>query len=202
MKPVLKFEDLDVTKQYSYADYLTWQFSERVELIKGWIYKMDPGPNKAHQIASRIINGEMYNYFKVTSFSLYSAPFDVRLLDAKKSKEDKKVFTVVQPDIFVVCDDSKVENRGCVGAPDLVIEILSAGNAKRDLKIKYALYEENGVKEYWIADPAEQTIMLYQIVKNKFQLHKIFFDDDVIESILFKGLKINVGDIFTGSISK
>jgi Uma2 family endonuclease len=197
MPLVLKFSDLDLSKQYSYADYLTWQFAERVELIKGWIYKMSPAPSRAHQVASRIINGEMYNFFKHTSCELFSAPFDVRLLDSKKKKkENQHLFSVVQPDICIICDENKLDEKGCLGAPDLVVEIISSGNSKHDLKTKYELYQENGVKEYWIANPVDKNIMLYELVKGKYQLHKIFFDDDVIESKLFKGLQINVGEIF------
>lgn len=196
MKPITKFSQLDLTKQYSYADYLTWHFNERVELIRGWISKMSPAPGTTHQAVSWDIAYYFANYFRKTNCKTFAAPFDVRLLDSKKSKNNQQVFSVVQPDICVICDEKKIDERGCVGAPDLIIEIVSPGNSKREMKTKYELYEENGVREYWIANPLEKNIMLYVLKAKKYHLKKIYFDDDAIESILFKGLVIDLKEIF------
>lgn len=196
MKPITKFSQLDLTKQYSYADYLTWQFKERVELIRGWISKMSPAPSTGHQTISWDFTYYFANYFRKTDCKTFAAPFDVRLLDSKKSKKDQQVFTVVQPDICVICDEKKLDERGCIGAPDLIIEIVSPGNSKREMKTKYELYEENGVKEYWIANPLEKNIMLYILKAKKYHLKKIYFDDDTIESVMFKGLVIDLKEIF------
>jgi len=196
VKPITKLSQLDLTKRYSYADYLTWHFQERVELIRGWIQKMSPAPGTNHQAVSITIQGEMYNFFKKNSCQFFDAPFDVRLLDKKKSKEDQEVYTVVQPDLCVICDAKKIDDRGCIGAPDLIVEIVSPGNSKREMKTKYELYEENGVREYWIANPLEKNIMLYILKAKKYQLSKIYFDDDTIESVLFKGLRIELKEIF------
>ena len=196
MKPITKFSQLDLTKQYSYADYLTWQFNERVELIRGWISKMSPAPGTSHQAVSWDIAYYFANYFRKTNCKTFAAPFDVRLLDSKKTKNNQQVFSVVQPDICVICDEKKIDERGCVGAPDLIIEIVSPGNSKREMKTKYELYEENGVREYWIANPLEKNIMLYVLKAKKYHLKKIYFDDDAIESILFKGLVIDLKEIF------
>jgi Uma2 family endonuclease len=196
MKPITKFSQLDLTKQYSYADYLTWQFNERVELIRGWISKMSPAPGTSHQAVSWDMAYYFANYFRKTNCKTFAAPFDVRLLDSKKSKNNQQVFSVVQPDICVICDEKKIDERGCVGAPDLIIEIVSPGNSKREMKTKYELYEENGVREYWIANPLEKNIMLYVLKAKKYHLKKIYFDDDAIESILFKGLVIDLKEIF------
>ena len=196
MKPITKFSHLDLTKQYSYADYLTWHFNERVELIRGWISKISPAPGTTHQAVSWDIAYYFANYFRKTNCKTFAAPFDVRLLDSKKSKNNQQVFSVVQPDICVICDEKKIDERGCVGAPDLIIEIVSPGNSKREMKTKYELYEENGVREYWIANPLEKNIMLYVLKAKKYHLKKIYFDDDAIESILFKGLVIDLKEIF------
>ena len=196
MKPITKFSQLDLTKQYSYADYLTWQFNERVELIRGWISKMSPAPGTSHQAVSWDIAYYFANYFRKTNCKTFAAPFDVRLLDSKKTNNNQQVFSVVQPDICVICDEKKIDERGCVGAPDLIIEIVSPGNSKREMKTKYELYEENGVREYWIANPLEKNIMLYVLKAKKYHLKKIYFDDDAIESILFKGLVIDLKEIF------
>jgi len=196
VKPITKLSQLDLTKRYSYADYLTWHFQERVELIRGWIQKMSPAPGTNHQSVSRTIQGEMYNFFKKNPCQFFDAPFDVRLLDKKKSKQDQEIYTVVQPDLCVICDAKKIDDRGCIGAPDLIVEIVSPGNSKREMKTKYELYEENGVREYWIANPLEKNIMLYILKAKKYQLSKIYFDDDTIESVLFKGLRIELKEIF------
>jgi Uma2 family endonuclease len=196
MKPITKFSQLDLTKQYSYADYLTWQFKERVELIRGWISKMSQAPSTGHQSISSVFQGEIYSYLKKSTCKLFAAPFDVRLIDSKKSKNNQQVFTVVQPDICVICDEKKLDERGCIGAPDLIIEIVIPGNSKKEMKTKHELYEENGVREYWIANPLEKNIMLYVLKAKKYHLKKIYFDDDTIESVLFKGLVIDLKEIF------
>jgi Uma2 family endonuclease len=194
--PINKLSQLDLSKRYSYADYLTWQFSERVELLKGFISKMAPGPSYHHQSSHRDLFGMMYLFFLNKKCEIFSAPFDVRLFDAHKSTNDKDVFTVVQPDILVVCDKNKIDEKGIVGAPDLIIEIVSPGNSKREMKSKYELYEQNGVKEYWIVNTLEKQIHQFFLVENKYQLVKIYFDEDTIESKLFKGLKILLNNIF------
>ncbi len=143
--------DLDLNGTYSYADYLQWRFDETVELIKGKIFKMSPAPNVKHQRISWNLTHIFSNYFWKKPCSAFAAPFDVRLYDPKKSsKNNKDIFTVVQPDICIICDEEKIDDLGCIGAPDLIIEILSKGNSNKEMKNKYELYEENGVKEYWI----------------------------------------------------
>jgi Uma2 family endonuclease len=195
---ITKFSQLDLTKKYTYADYITWQFKERVELFKGWVMKMAPSPSEIHQSSSRNIHGEFYIYFKNKKCKFYAAPFDVRLLDNKKSTADKNIYTVVQPDILVVCDITKLDARGIIGAPDLVVEILSPGNSKKEMVNKFQLYETNGVLEYWIADPIYKTIQLFYLVEKKYQLIKCFYEDEKMESKLFKGLKVKVGEVFEG----
>ena len=142
MKPITKFSQLDLTKQYSYADYLTWQFKERVELIRGWISKMSPAPSTGHQSISSVFQGEIYSYLKKSTCKLFAAPFDVRLIDSKKSKNNQQVVTVVQPDICVICDEKKLDERGCVGAPDLIIEIVSPGNSKKEMKTNHGMEKD------------------------------------------------------------
>ena len=155
MSVVNNFSDLDLTKQYTYADYLLWQFSERVELIKGFIVKMSPAPNRFHQKVSANISGIFYQIFRNKSCNFYAAPFDVRLPIPSKKKDT----TVVQPDFCVICDASKLDDTGCNGAPDLIIEILSPNNSKHDLDTKFKLYEEAAVLEYWIVEPVEKMIL-------------------------------------------
>lgn len=163
---VKKFEVLSVDKIYTYADYLTWEFKERVELIKGHIFKISPAPTRLHQKVSSNLLKILFKHDLKSGCEIYNAPFDVRLLDSKKT--DKEILTVVQPDICVVCDKSKLDDRGCVGSPDWVIEILSPGNSKKELNNKFDLYEENGVREYWLVSPGDMTLSVFVLKKGKY----------------------------------
>ena len=132
---VFSFEDLDSSLTYSYANYLNWLFDDRVELINGKIFKMSPAPSPYHQQISLRIASELFVFLKNKVCQVYTAPFDVRF--PKESIADKDIYTVLQPDICVICDPAKLDDRGCIGAPDLVVEILSPGNNKMELLNKY-----------------------------------------------------------------
>ncbi|MBK8472095.1 MAG: Uma2 family endonuclease [Sphingobacteriales bacterium] len=194
---ITSLSQLDLTARYTYADYLLWQFSERVELIKGYIMRMS-APSSRHQRISFATSRLLGNFFYKTSCQVYHAPFDVRFYDAQKSlKADRDIYTVVQPDLCVICDKSKIDERGCLGAPDWIIEILSPGNSKKEVQKKYDLYEEHGVREYWVVYPNEQSV--FQFVLNgqgKYYLHKIFAEDDLMPSYLFPDLLIDLKDVF------
>ncbi|MBC7440609.1 MAG: Uma2 family endonuclease [Flavobacterium sp.] len=196
MAIIYNLSDLDLTKTYSYADYLLWQFEERVELIKGKIFEMSPAPSRKHQVISGILNRYLDRYFEMKPCGLYDAPFDVRLVNFKKSTDDKKVFTVVQPDLCVVCDNSKLDDRGCIGSPDLVIEILSPGNSKKEMGIKFNLYEENQINEYWIVDPTENSIFVYTLKEGKYSGLKPCIEGEKIKSPLFPELDFEIEKIF------
>src|SRR5258708_30792216 len=149
----------DPSYTYTYADYLQWKFLERLELFKGRIYKMG-APNTLHQVVAGNLYGEMRNYLKGKSCQVFIAPFDIRL-PIQNKKRDDEITTVVQPDVCVVCDPAKVDERGVCGAPDLVIEILSPGNSKKEVRDKYELYEEAGVKEYCVINPTEENLVTF-----------------------------------------
>ncbi|MFZ1456412.1 MAG: Uma2 family endonuclease [Saprospiraceae bacterium] len=198
---------LDLNKTYSYADYLLWRFEERVELIKGKILKMSPAPSRKHQGISSTIHILLGNYLMQKGFVLYAAPFDVRLpisedlniskkyKNKAKKLQDGKILTVVQPDITVVCDPDKLDERGCIGAPDLVIEILSPGNKDIELKDKFEIYQESGIKEYWIVEPDEY-IIVYTLQKGKYNGSKPFTSGEKVTSTLMPELSLNVSEIF------
>lgn len=192
--------DLDFNKTYTYADYLTWQFEQTVELIKGKIMPMS-APSRLHQDISREICGIFYGYFKGKPCRFYDAPFDVRLLDnAKSTKANKKVFTVVQPDICVVCDSTKLDQKGCIGSPDLMVEILSPGNSKREMSIKKRLYEENSIPEYWIIDPEHESVLQFILNdKGLYNAPNLYVSDDILISNVFPTLQIDLQDIFKHS---
>ncbi len=194
METITNINQLDLNKTYSYADYLLWRFKERVELIKGKILKMSPASSRKHQEISRNINRVLDQYFYGQKCKLYYAPFDVRI--PRQSSDDKEVFTVVQPDLCVVCDESKLDDKGCIGAPDLIVEILSPGNSKREMKDKFELYQESGVREYWIVDPNQESVLIY-ILKNGEYIGLKPVVDDVAVSYIFPDLTVHTNDIFT-----
>jgi Uma2 family endonuclease len=193
---ITDINQLDFDKTYTYADYLTWKFSERVELIKGKIFRM-AAPSRQHQKISRIISGELYVFLKENNCELFAAPFDVRLpLPTHRIKGDK-ASTVIQPDICVVCDLSKLDDSGCNGAPDLVIEILSPGNAKKEMKEKYDLYESAGVREYWVVQPNESFVIRYNLDdKGQYVGSRLYTEDDIIESKVLEGFQIEINKVF------
>ncbi len=129
----MTLNDLSPDKTYTYADYLTWQFDEMVEIIKGKMFKMSPAPARMHQRVSSNLMHQVQGFFYKKPCQVYHAPFDVRLL-AKKGNSDAQILTVVQPDLCVICDLSKLDEKGCVGAPDLVIEILSPSTRKKTFR--------------------------------------------------------------------
>lgn len=198
MERIADLSQLDVQDGvYSYADYLTWQFDQAVELVRGKIFPMS-APNRRHQGISRELNGVFYNHFKGDSCSFYAAPFDVRLYDKRKSeKANRDVLTVIQPDICVICDSDKLDDKGCLGAPDLVVEILSPGNSSKEMKLKKLLYEESGVREYWIIDPEHETAFQFHLIEAvAYSPATIYASDDVLNCVIFPGLTVSLTEVF------
>lgn len=190
-----KAEEPDFSYQnHSYADYLKWDLDERVELIKGRIFKMSPGPNRLHQKISGYLFNSFFNYLKNNPCETYTAPFDVRL--PRHSNKNEEIYTVVQPDICVICDPLKLDDAGCIGAPDLIVEILSPGNNKKELKNKFEVYEESGVKEYWIIHPSEQTVLIYSLIEGKFHPSRLFSSGDKVNSSVIKGYQLDLESFF------
>ena len=181
---------------YSYADYLTWPMDLVVELIQGRLFKKAAAaPNRIHQRVSLKLSVKLYQFLEGKTCQVYEAPFDVRF--PKDSKEDHQIFDVVQPDICVVCDPSILDQRGCIGSPDLIVEILSPGNSKLELKQKFDLYESREVKEYWIIQPEHQTMTIYTWVNGTYLPSRLFTTGDVIESQVVKGFKLDLEEFFS-----
>lgn len=193
---ITDLNQLDLTKRYTYADYLTWQFQERVELLHGWIAKMSPAPSRRHQVYSWRISAQMAAYFEEHICDVYTAPFDVRLPDSRKSTADKTIYTVVQPDLCVVCDKEKLDDRGCIGAPDWIIEILSPGNSKKEVDTKFRLYEEAGVREYWMLSMDAQNVIVCDLKPEGYHIRRIYPDDAVVPVGVFPGLEIDLKAVF------
>jgi Uma2 family endonuclease len=193
---ITRLDQLDPLGIYSYADYLLWEFQERVELFKGKIFPM-AAPNMYHQRYSSRLTGPLLNHLAGKSCELFAAPFDVRLPDRqRRPKFDGDIYTVVQPDLCVVCDPAKLDLRGCLGAPDLMVEILSPGNTHKEMDNKFRLYEEAGVREYWIVEPTDKFVLVYALREGEFIGLRPYTEDWPLTSALFPGLIIDLAAVF------
>jgi Uma2 family endonuclease len=187
-----KLEEPDLTGLYSYADYLKWTFDGMVELINGKVFKMAPAPSTGHQMIAVELLYTIKHFLKAKPCTVFVAPFDVRL---SKFKEDKLIDSVVQPDICIICDSAKIDEKGCIGAPDMIVEILSPSTASRDLELKYKLYEENAVKEYWIVQPNDQTVSVFDLIEGKFVLRGIYHRHKIV-NLKTINLDVDLNEIF------
>jgi len=188
---------LDLTKRYTFADYLTWLDDSRRELIDGFVRLLFPAPRRIHQKVLKILSVRIENYLYKKKCEVYFAPFDVRLLK-NGEKGNNQIDTVVQPDICVICDTSKLDDYGCLGAPDMIVEIVSPSNSKHDVKTKFELYQRHGVREYWIVFPSEKTINVFVLDETgKYQLVGMYAEDAKVPVNIFNGdLEIDLTEIF------
>jgi Uma2 family endonuclease len=181
--------------RYTYADYLSWDIEEMVELIKGKVFKRAAAaPSRIHQRVTGNLLTELNMFLKGKTCQAYSAPLDVRL--PVKSKKDDKIYTVVQPDICVVCDLNKLDDRGCIGAPDLIVEVLSPGNKQLELQHKYEVYEVSGVKEYWLMDALGNTLLIYTLVQGSYQSSRLLTTGDRAKSSAVVGFELDLKSFF------
>ena len=197
MPTITDISQLDLSKTYTYADYLTWQLNDWVELIRGKVRPMSPAPRVVHQRVSSRLVGRIYAQLERSSCEVFHAPFDVRLTTSGPDG-NTQIITVVQPDICVVCDSTKLDDKGCLGAPDWIIEILSPGNLARDTKEKFDLYEENEVREYWIVSPGDQSVTVYVLQDGRYQVRGEFYTPGSIPVHMLPGCSIEWTEIFEG----
>ena len=148
-------------RRFTYADYCGWD-EGRFELIDGEVFDMSPAPTVDHQSVVVELVTQIHTFLRRAKGDcrVFVAPFDVRLPRAQEA--DDEVDTVVQPDVLVVCDRSKLDRRGCRGAPDWIIEITSPSTASKDQMLKRQLYERHGVREYWLVHPVDRTLTVYR----------------------------------------
>lgn len=182
-------------QKYSYADYLRWDDTERWEIIDGVPY-MQASPSPKHQL----ILGELYrqfaNYLQGKPCKVFPAPFTVRL-GKENEKKDEDIKTVFEPDITIVCQKSKIDDKGCNGSPDMVIEIVSPSSVKRDKIIKFSEYERAGIKEYWLVEPDGKIVSIFVLQENnRYGRPEIYSDEDIIKVSIFKELEINLNLVF------
>ena len=182
--------NLTINQRYTVADYMAWNDGRRYELVHGGVRAMSPAPGWQHQIISGNLEFEMKSYLRPKKLcQIVYAPVDVYLSDD----------TVVQPDIIIVCDPKKIQKKGCVGAPDLVVEILSPSTAKADWKDKYALYEAAGVREYWIVNPTDRLVHVFLLSEGTFRGSGVYSAEDSVKIGIFEDVVIDLSKVFDDS---
>ncbi len=192
----------DFKNIFSYADYLRWTDRERIELIDGVPYMMTPAPSRVHQEIIFELGGQFRNALKDQKCKGYTAPFDVRLTENKSKDNDEEVYTVVQPDLVVVCDQSKLDDKGCHGAPDLVIEVISPSTASHDYIRKMELYEKNSVKEYWIVHPTDRVLMVHVLKDGHYMKPKIYDREATVQVQVLPEIEIDLKEVFPEEASE
>lgn len=174
---------------YTYSDYEKWDDGNRWELIDGVPYMMSPAPSPRHQEISTNLVILLGIYLKGKTCKVYAAPFDVRL------NADSGYDTVVQPDISVICDPGKIDECGCKGAPDMVVEILSPATRKHDTSVKLKKYLEAGVREYWIVDQEDRTVFVYALQSGTYML-RVYEDTQSVPVGIFEDCIIDLAEVF------
>lgn len=181
---------------YTYADYLTWPEDERWEIIDGVAYDMTPAPAPRHQ---RILAKLIYQLMGALGDNpcvLYPAPFDVRIPHSD-DLQDETITSVVQPDISVICQKDKIDRRGCVGAPDLAVEILSPSTAYKDQTAKLNLYERSGVREYWVVNPERQSVQVYLLQgEGGFAKPVAYRSPEALPLVALEGIEVSLQEVF------
>src|SRR5690554_4705218 len=188
-----KPEEPDLTGTYTARDYITWKTEELMELIRGKIFKMTPSPLWRHQE----VLGELHLLFRkyiMNPCKVGLSQLDVYLIHPGEDWKDTK--NIFQPDLYIICDLEKIHRRGCMGAPDLVVEILSPGTAAKDLGLKRDLYEEYGVKELWIVHPNDGTVVVHVLENGRYRVLPIFAKGQILQSSTFPKLKLDLDDVF------
>lgn len=182
--------------RYTFADVLAWDERDRIEIIDGEAFMMSP-PSRIHQKISGELFRQLANYLEGKKCEVYPAPFSVRLFE-QDGDNPEDVDTVVEPDISVVCDQNKLDDHGCKGAPDLIIEILSPSTQRHDRLVKLGLYQRAGVREYWTVNPADKTVqVMLRDHSGVLQLHEVYGRDSVAKVNALEGCFIELAKVFS-----
>jgi Uma2 family endonuclease len=181
--------------KYTYKNYLGWDDGKRWEIIRGEAYDMTPAPVTIHQIISRELLVQIAVQLEDRTCEVFCAPFDVRIpLGAEKELE---IENVVQPDIVVICDETKIDTKGCLGVPDFIIEILSPSTSRKDRLDKFNLYEEAGVKEYWLVSPDEKMVQVFHLGDDgKYGRPAMFGENHTVQLEAVNDLSIDLNPVF------
>lgn len=181
--------------QYTFADVLTWDEGENAEIINGKVFMMAT-PSRIHQKISMELSRQLANYLEGKSCEVYPAPFSVRLFE-QDGDSPENVDTAVEPDISVVCDQSKLDKYGCKGAPDMIIEILSPSTRRQDRLVKLNLYQRAGVREYWIADPDNKSIQVFTLESGALKIREDYGREDIAKVNVLDGCFIELSKVFS-----
>ncbi|NDC41649.1 MAG: Uma2 family endonuclease [Chitinophagia bacterium] len=179
---------------YCYADYLNWPSEERVELIAGRKYALEHHDAVAEAMLDTL-HEALYEFMRGYSGKTSCQPFDLRL--PENTHSDADITTVLQPDLCVICQPSILDERGCVGAPDIVVAMLTPANAAVTLHEKYQLYERAGVKEYWIVSPHDHTFTAYVLHNGAYQAQRLLTHGDTITTAVLPGFSLALTSVFT-----
>ncbi len=183
-------------RRYTFADCLTWGEKEHAEIINGEVFMMAP-PSRMHQEISTELVRQLANFLEGKRCKVYPAPFGVRLFEVDGDTPDD-VDTMVEPDISVVCDKSKLDDHGCKGAPDMVVEVLSPSTQRHDRLVKLGLYQRAGVREYWIVNPEDRTVqVMLQDGNGILQLHEVYDRQGVARVNVLDGCFIDLWKVFS-----
>jgi Uma2 family endonuclease len=183
-------------KKFTYSDYLSWNDEERWEIINGEAYNMTPAPTRNHQSISVELLFQIKAQIKGKKCEVYHAPFDVRL--PLRNEKEEEIENIVQPDISVICDPDKLDEKGCLGAPDLIIEIISPSTYRKDRMEKFFLYEQVGVKEYWLVSPDDKIVEVFILgADGKYGRPDIYGGKDTIQLKALKDKKIDLSSVFS-----
>jgi Uma2 family endonuclease len=185
MADALRKEEL-----YTYADILEMDEHIRAEIIDGELFIAAP-PATGHQIISRELLGQLWQFLKGKPCQVFSAPFGVRLFPREDLRDD----TFLEPDIVVVCDPAKITKAGCEGAPDLVVEILSPSNTRHEMLLKFKKYLAAGVREYWIVDGDEKTVEIHIFEQGRC-ITSVAEGSDEVPVAALPGCTITLGEIW------
>jgi Uma2 family endonuclease len=182
-------------KRYTYGDYSSWPEEERWELIEGEPYDMTPAPSTSHQMISMELGRQISTFLLGKDCRVFAAPFDVRLPEGDEA--DEQIINVVQPDISVICDPAKIDGRGCRGAPDFIIEILSPSTAAKDQIQKVTLYAKHGVKELWLVHPGDKLVFVRVLQDGGgYGIPKIYEAKGCLPVFSLPGLEIDMDSVF------
>lgn len=183
-------------KKYTYADYLKWPEDERWEIINGQPY-MQAAPSWQHQSISGELYRQISNYLIGKPCRVFASPFDLCL--TKHDENDDDVSNIVQPDIVVVCDETRLRKTGYFGVPELIIEISSPSTTRQDRVYKFNMYEKAGVKEYLIVEPDGKYISVFTLQENRrYGRPEAYTETDTLQVSVFPDLALDLKTVFEG----
>lgn len=179
-------------RKYTYVDYLSWPEDERVEIIDGDSYLL-AAPSRIHQKVLSELHRQIANFLVGKECEVYPAPFHVVLDLEGNTSNEEDIQNIFEPDITIVCDTSKLDDAGCKGTPDMIVEVISPSTARRDKIVKFNKYEQAGVKEYWIIEPQEKIVSVFTLQENlRYGRPNLYTNEDQVKVTIFDDLIIDL----------